>query len=79
MLPLSARLSEIPFNTFTVYDATLATPEVFTGRLVLRETADVAHYGRIFDHFAERACTGDAATQLLTGWMESFRRCRTAS
>ncbi|MDC0767561.1 hypothetical protein [Streptomyces sp. HD] len=68
MLPLSALVSEIPFNTFTVYDTTVATLEVFTGRVVLREAADVTHYDRIFDHFAERAPAGDAARELLAEW-----------
>ncbi|MCC5477426.1 DUF5753 domain-containing protein [Streptomyces barringtoniae] len=72
VLPLSARVSEVPFNTFTVYDTTLATLEVFTGRVVLREVKDVEHYSRLFDVFAERACAEDAARQLLDGWSSEF-------
>ncbi|MGW7527175.1 DUF5753 domain-containing protein [Streptomyces sp. NPDC054783] len=68
VLPLSARVSEVPFNTFTVYDTTLATLEVFTGRVVLREAKDVERYRRLFDVFAEHAYAGDAARQLLSDW-----------
>ncbi|MFF3915018.1 DUF5753 domain-containing protein [Streptomyces sp. NPDC001852] len=68
VLPLSARVSEIPFNTFTLYDTTLATLEVFTGRVVVREAEDIEHYVRIFGVFAEHAYTGNAARQLLSEW-----------
>ncbi|OLZ70037.1 hypothetical protein AV521_16310 [Streptomyces sp. IMTB 2501] len=71
VLPLSARVPEVPFNTFTVYDTTLATLEVFTGRVVLREVKDVDHYRRLFDVFAEHAYAGDAARQLLGEWAEN--------
>ncbi|WP_225096261.1 DUF5753 domain-containing protein [Streptomyces sp. CoH27] len=71
VLPLSARVSEVPFNTFTVYDTTLATLEVFTGRVVLREAKDVEHYSRLFEAFAGHAYTDDAARQLLDDWAQS--------
>jgi hypothetical protein len=71
VLPLSARVSEIPFNTFTVYDTTLATLEDFTGRVVLRDVKGVEHYRRLFDVFAEQAYAGDAARQLLSDWAET--------
>ncbi|MGW1168485.1 DUF5753 domain-containing protein [Streptomyces sp. NPDC001153] len=71
VLPLSARVPEVPFNTFTVYDTTLATLEVFTGRVVVREAKDVEHYSRLFDVFAEHAYAGDTARQLLSDWAET--------
>ncbi|MFG2554956.1 DUF5753 domain-containing protein [Streptomyces sp. NPDC048581] len=73
VLPLSVRVCEIPFNTFTLYDTSLATLEVFTGRVMLREATDIAYYDRVFDHFAERAYGGDSARQLLAEWAESFQ------
>ncbi|MFI6375780.1 DUF5753 domain-containing protein [Streptomyces sp. NPDC050546] len=69
VLPLSVRVSEVPFNTFTVYDATMTTLEVFTGRVVLRDAAGVQHYGQLFDYFAEHACVDDAARELLGDWV----------
>ncbi|MGV4986634.1 DUF5753 domain-containing protein [Streptomyces sp. NRAIS4] len=70
VLPLSARVSEVPFNTFTVYDTTLATLEVFTGRVVLRQATDVDHYSRLFDAFAQHAYADDSARKLLEDWSE---------
>ncbi|MBT2416923.1 hypothetical protein J7F01_33245 [Streptomyces sp. ISL-22] len=72
VLPLSASVTEIPFNTFTLYDTTLATLEVFTGRVVLRQAMDITHYDRIFDYFAEHALAGRAARRSLAEWAEVF-------
>ncbi|WP_405881457.1 DUF5753 domain-containing protein [Streptomyces sp. NBC_01136] len=70
VLPLKARIPEVPFNTFTVYDADVVTLEVFTGRVVLREPQDVAHYRRLFECFSECAVEGDGARRLLERWAE---------
>ena len=72
VLPLTERVTEAPFNTFTLYDTSLATLEVFTGRVVLRETMDIAQYDQIFGALANRACVGDAARRLLAEWAEPF-------
>ncbi|MEY9991634.1 hypothetical protein ABIE67_003666 [Streptomyces sp. V4I8] len=72
VLPLTGRVSEVPFNTFTLYDASLATLEVFTGRVVLREAMDIAQYDRIFGSLAEHACVADVARRLLAEWAEPF-------
>lgn len=70
VLPLAAPVAEVPSNTFTVYDTTLATLEVFTGRVVLREAMDITHYDRIFDYLAEHALAGHEARELLAEWAE---------
>ncbi|MFE7269839.1 DUF5753 domain-containing protein [Streptomyces sp. NPDC057623] len=72
VLPLAGRVAEVPFNTFTLYDASLATLEVFTGRVVLREAIDIAQYDRIFGSLTKRACAGDAARRLLAEWADPF-------
>lgn len=72
VLPLTGRFSEVPFNTFTLYDTSLATLEVFTGRVVLRDASAIARYDRIFDSLAERAGVGEMGRQMLAGWAECF-------
>lgn len=73
VLLLSARVSDVPFNTFTVYDDSAVTLEVFTGRVVLHEPEDVGHYGKLFEYFAGQALAGDEARQQLLVWARGFK------
>ncbi|MGK5533663.1 helix-turn-helix domain-containing protein [Streptomyces sp. URMC 129] len=73
VLPLSRTIPEMPFHTFTVYDRTLLTIEVFSGRIVLRDPKDIDYYGALFDFFQRHAESGPAARRLLEGWADEFR------
>lgn len=73
VLPLSTAVAEIPFHTFTVYDRTLVTAELFSGRMALRDPKDIDHYITVFDHFHSRAEVGELARQRLRNWADEFR------
>ncbi len=76
VLPLSARVADVPFHTFTIYGAKLVTVELFTGQLVLRDPKDIEHYRDLFDFFTSEATQGSDARELLRGWSEEFMRSR---
>ncbi|WP_059007350.1 helix-turn-helix domain-containing protein [Streptomyces specialis] len=73
VLPLSRTTPDIPFNTFTLYDRDLATLEVSSGRIVLRDPKDIDYYNSLFDFFQQHAVSGSAARELLEGWADEFR------
>ncbi|WP_018653656.1 helix-turn-helix domain-containing protein [Actinomadura flavalba] len=68
-LPL---ISDGPMNTFTVYDERLATAELFSGTLLMRDPKDIAHHLSLFHFFAKHAAYGESAHRILTAVRNSF-------
>ncbi|WP_328769764.1 helix-turn-helix domain-containing protein [Streptomyces sp. NBC_00286] len=73
VLPVGAAMPRGPMNTFTVYDDRLATVENFTGRLVFRDSRDIAEHRAVFDQFERLALFGDVARQQFADWAETYR------
>ncbi|MFJ5814857.1 helix-turn-helix domain-containing protein [Streptomyces sp. NPDC093108] len=76
VIPLAGHISEMPLNTFTIYDRRLATVETGTGALILRDHRDVNTYREDFERYESYAVFGDECRELLNGWSESFTRQR---
>ncbi|WP_032918189.1 helix-turn-helix transcriptional regulator [Streptomyces rimosus] len=68
LLPVGAVTPRTPLNTFTIYDASLATVETSTGSLVLRDARDVQSYLDEFSGYEECALFGAEARAKLTEW-----------
>ncbi|MEU4229970.1 helix-turn-helix transcriptional regulator [Nonomuraea sp. NPDC026600] len=66
-------LPEGPLSTFTVYDSRLATAEVFSGAIIMRDPRDIAYHRERFSLFVSHARFGDEAIELLTEWADKFR------
>ncbi|WP_279571268.1 helix-turn-helix domain-containing protein [Streptomyces hainanensis] len=73
VLPLSRVVQESAFHTFTVYDRSLVTAELFSGRVAMRDPKDVDHYIALFEFMLSHAETGDSARHLLARWADDFR------
>ncbi|MFC4609184.1 helix-turn-helix domain-containing protein [Streptomyces maoxianensis] len=73
VITLGTRIPLGPMNTFTVYDDRLATVENFTGRMVFRDSRDIAEHLEVFNLFEAQAVFQDAARQQLTEWAELHR------
>ncbi|MFJ8842079.1 helix-turn-helix domain-containing protein [Streptomyces cyaneofuscatus] len=74
MIPMGTPLGPGALNTFTVYDAALATAELDLGAVVFRDSRDVKELLRRFSTYEERALFGDEARKMLTEWAELCRR-----
>ncbi len=73
---MAGHISEMPLNTFTVYDRRLATVETGTGALVLRDHRDVNAYREEFERYESYAVFGDECRELLNEWSGIFTRQR---
>ncbi|MFJ4706929.1 helix-turn-helix domain-containing protein [Streptomyces anulatus] len=73
LLPLSARYSNTPLSTFTVYDDRLATIETDLGAAVFRDPRDIRSLLDRFAFYEDHAITGEAVQELLSQWAWSFR------
>ncbi|WP_380278952.1 helix-turn-helix domain-containing protein [Kitasatospora purpeofusca] len=62
-----------PMNTFTVYGTYLTTVETFTGRIVFRDSRDVAEHLVIFAMYEDLAIFGTAADGFLSTVAADFR------
>ncbi|WP_274030516.1 helix-turn-helix domain-containing protein [Streptomyces sp. MMBL 11-1] len=76
VIPLAGHISEMPLNTFTVYDRRLATVETGTGALILRDHRDVNAYREDFERYESYAVFGDECRELLNEWSGIFTRQR---
>ncbi|WP_447039372.1 helix-turn-helix domain-containing protein [Streptomyces sp. DSM 118878] len=76
VIPLAGHISEMPLNTFTVYDRRLATVETGTGALILRDHRDVNAYRENFERYESYAVFGDECRELLSEWSGIFTRQR---
>ncbi|WP_262061018.1 helix-turn-helix domain-containing protein [Streptomyces sp. STR69] len=73
ILPIGTEMARGPMNTFTIYDARLATVENFTGRMVFRDPRDISEYLAVFSHFEQRAHFGGEARNLMQQWADAYR------
>lgn len=73
IITLGTRIPHGPMNTFTVYDDRLATVENFTGRMVFRDSRDIAEHLEVFSRFEAHALFQGAARQQLSEWAELHR------
>ncbi|MGW4628768.1 helix-turn-helix domain-containing protein [Streptomyces rubiginosohelvolus] len=73
IVPLSGHMPVCPLNTFTVYDARLATVETSTGAMVFRDHRDVSTYLKEFSVYDGYALFGEQFRERLTEWAEAFR------
>ncbi|WP_436738559.1 helix-turn-helix domain-containing protein [Streptomyces sp. BBFR102] len=76
VIPLAGHISEMPLNTFTVYDRRLVTVETGTGALILRDHRDVNAYREDFERYESYAVFGDECRELLKEWSGIFTRQR---
>ncbi|WP_256252317.1 DUF5753 domain-containing protein [Streptomyces sp. yr375] len=73
VIPLEGHLPISPLNTFTVYDARVATVETHTGAMVFRDHRDISAYLKEFSAYEEHASFGEVARERLSGWAHRFR------
>lgn len=74
VIPLrSSPIPEGPLTTFTIYDDALATVEMFTGALLLRDPRDVHYYLELFASFERAALFDGAARGFIANIAEDFR------
>jgi hypothetical protein len=62
-----------PLNTFTVYDARIATAETATGAMILRDRRDVSAYLKEFSVHTGYALCGEQARGKPSEWAHGFR------
>lgn len=74
VLPSSALVNASPLNVFVVYDDRLVCTEIFAGEVALRDHRDVSYHLNLFDHFRDRAVSGNEAGELLGSISEEFMR-----
>ena len=74
VLPSSALVNASPLNVFVVYDDRLVLTEIFAGEVALRDYRDVSYHLNIFDHFRDRAVSGNEAGELLESISDEFMR-----
>ncbi|TDD55606.1 helix-turn-helix domain-containing protein [Saccharopolyspora elongata] len=76
ILPGRALIGAAPLNVFVVYDDRLVTTEIFAGKVVLRDYRDIAYHLNLFEHFRERAASGEGAREILESIADEFMRVR---
>ncbi|MER8041992.1 Scr1 family TA system antitoxin-like transcriptional regulator [Streptomyces sp. NPDC094032] len=74
LLPATARFSDTPLSTFTVYDDRLATIETDLGAVVFRDPKDIGSLRDRFAGYEDHAVFDETARELLTEWAWTFRR-----
>ncbi|MDT0306347.1 helix-turn-helix transcriptional regulator [Streptomyces sp. DSM 44917] len=74
VLPIETQLPGTPLNTFTIYDARIATAELSAGVMVFRDPRDVNGFLEEFESYKELALFGEPARSCLTGWADLYRR-----
>ncbi|MEU9175166.1 helix-turn-helix transcriptional regulator [Streptomyces sp. NPDC048420] len=73
VIPLDGHMPTAPLNTFTIYDARIATVETQTGVMVFRDHRDVSAYLNEFGTYEGYALFGDGCRELLSEWATRFR------
>ncbi|MFJ8152242.1 helix-turn-helix domain-containing protein [Streptomyces sp. NPDC094468] len=68
LIPIGTVTPKAPLNTFTIYDASLATVETSAGLLVLRDDRDVRSYLEEFSGYEGSALCGEDAREKLAEW-----------
>lgn len=65
-----------PLKVFVVYDDRLVLVEVFSGEVALRDHRDITYHLNLFEHFRERAVTGDQMRDFLSTVAREFTQSR---
>ncbi|WP_329365374.1 helix-turn-helix domain-containing protein [Streptomyces sp. NBC_00669] len=73
VIPLERHMPVAPLNTFTIYDARIATVETVTGAMIFRDHRDVSVYQGEFGAYTEYAFFGERARKRLSEWAGGFR------
>ncbi|MEW2118730.1 helix-turn-helix transcriptional regulator [Streptomyces sp. NPDC005474] len=73
VIPLSGHLPVCPLNTFTCYDARIATVETSTGAMIFRDHRDVSAYLNEFTAYEGCALFGEEGREQLSEWAHRFR------
>ncbi|MET8081261.1 helix-turn-helix transcriptional regulator [Streptomyces sp. NPDC005303] len=73
LIPMGTPTPRTPLNTFTIYDASLATIETSAGLLVLRDDRDVQSYLEEFSGYESSALFGEDARAKLSEWSAACR------
>ncbi|MBC3985052.1 helix-turn-helix domain-containing protein [Streptomyces sp. AC536] len=73
VIPLDGHIPKGPLNTFTVYDARIATVETKTGAIILRGYRDVSTYLAEFAAYESFALFDEECRERLSVWAERFR------
>ncbi|MEE1804164.1 helix-turn-helix transcriptional regulator [Streptomyces sp. JV176] len=73
VIPMGRQLPTCPLNTFTVYDARIATVETSTGAMIFRDHRDVSAYLNEFSVYDGYALHGEEASEQLREWADRFR------
>lgn len=74
LLPHTASITSPPLNIFVIYDERLATGEMFSGTVALRDYRDISYHLNVFDYFRERAVSGNEAGELMNAVANEFMR-----
>src|ERR1700732_2476444 len=73
VIPLGRHMPITPLNTFTVYDARIATLETSTGAMLFRDHRDVSAYLNEFAVYEDYASFEEEARELLSSWISEYR------
>ncbi|ORT54047.1 helix-turn-helix transcriptional regulator [Streptomyces sp. CB03238] len=73
VIPIDGHLPVCPLNTFTIYDARIATVETSTGAMVFRHHRDVSAYLNEFSQYEGLALFGEHARERLAEWASRYR------
>ncbi|WP_412540192.1 helix-turn-helix transcriptional regulator [Longispora sp. K20-0274] len=74
VLPLAARLPELPTTAFVLFDNRLVTVETFHGELEMRDPKDISLYSHVFSLLDGAALRADRARSFLSALAEEYRR-----
>ncbi|MGK5630300.1 helix-turn-helix domain-containing protein [Streptomyces sp. URMC 123] len=73
VIPLDGHVPVCALNTFTVYDARIATVETSTGAMIFRDHRDVSAYVSEFAEYEGHALFDEPARERLSAWADQFR------
>lgn len=73
VIPLNGHIPVGPLNTFTIYDARIATVETQTGAMIFRDHRDVSAYLDEFAVYEELALFEEGCRERLSEWANQFR------
>ncbi|MBB5155567.1 helix-turn-helix domain-containing protein [Saccharopolyspora phatthalungensis] len=76
ILPNTALVNASPLNVFVVYDDRLVLTEIFAGEVALRDYRDITYHLNLFEHFRERAASGDDARSIFESAADEFMRAQ---
>lgn len=72
IVPLSARMAEVPTSSFVIYDSRMVVVEIPHAEVTTSEPRDVELYREKFDRFELAALTGDVMRQMVEAIRNDF-------